>query len=249
MSLRFLVGVMFVIGLAASAYISLIVPGNEVTPARLGAVAGGAIGLLALPLLIAGPWKLIQRRSGNLTNAPQLTAGVLFALMAVGAINGAKVEDGGASSDIGTVFIFMPDGGCAYSVEFPGAPEIKDNHVAGGIVAKEANLYLTDAFMRAECLATGGRFPVTEPAAKAQLVQFAEKQGLTDVTVSTEIVSGHVRGHARGVKMAAGKWATYEIRMIVGPQSIMSAVAGGVSSGFPQPGISPFLDSIRPLAN
>jgi hypothetical protein len=69
--------------------------------------------------------------------------------------------------------------------------------------------------------------------------------------VEFEVGEAHafVRGVARGWKTVSGSAATYEVHLLTDGASMLSLTAGGVSSGYPQPGIYEFLTSGRRLAD
>lgn len=248
MKFRSLVALMFVVALPVSAQIFLTAPHRETTAGLLGAILGGALGLTAFPLLITLPWKLIQWRSQKLTTNPQLVSALIFTVTVAMALAGAKIENN-VDTNNGTAgeFQFAPGDGCTFSARFPRPPEIKEVYSTDGVMSKEASLYLPDAFLRAECIATSERLAATEATAQNHLREFARRHGLIDVKVSSEIAGDHIIGRARGVKIVSGDWATYDIKLMIGHTSIMSVIAGGISSSYPQPGLSQFLGSIEPL--
>jgi hypothetical protein len=82
----------------------------------------------------------------------------------------------------------------------------------------------------------------------AELRKHAHRNGLMDVEFEVIESDGFVRGVARGGKTVSGNPATYEVHLLADGASMMSLTAGGVSSGYPQPGIHEFLTSGRRLA-
>ena len=82
----------------------------------------------------------------------------------------------------------------------------------------------------------------------AELRDHAHRNGLMDVEFEVSEMNGLVRGLARGWKTVSGNVATYEVRLLMDGASMMSLTAGGVSSGYPQPGIHEFLTSGRRVA-
>ena len=121
--------------------------------------------------------------------------------------------------------------------------------VAGGITVTQANFYGRDTILRAECLATRGWFASTREAVVTELRKHAQRNGLMDVEFEISETNRFVRGVARGWKTVSGNTATYEVHLLTDGASMMSLTAGGLSSGYPQPGIYEFLTSGRPFAD
>jgi len=139
--------------------------------------------------------------------------------------------------------------GCTFSASFPGPPEPKELVLAGGFVVAQASFYGRDTVLRAECLPTEGGFAPTTDAVIAELRKHAHRNGLVDVEFEVTDSDGFVRGVARGWKTVSGEPATYEVHLLTDGASTMSLTAGGLSSGYPQPGIYEFLTSGRRLAD
>ncbi len=81
--------VMFVIALVVSAYIKFGIEGSRLNTLTLIETIGRATRLVALPILLIMPWRLIQRRRRkqrrwrNVTNTPIIIGSILFIVAAV----------------------------------------------------------------------------------------------------------------------------------------------------------------------
>ena len=113
----------------------------------------------------------------------------------------------------------------------------------------QANFYGPDTILRAECLSTREWLAPTREAVMAELRKYAHRNGLMDVEFEVGETHGFVRGVARGWKTVSGNAATYEVPLLTDGASMLNLTAGGVSSGYPQPGIYEFLTSGRRLAD
>jgi hypothetical protein len=78
---RFLVGLFF-LGLLLYGAIEFWVFEEPFTKPNIQETIGGAIPFVLFPSLIVVPWRLIQRRSGRLTNTPIYTGGAFAILLA-----------------------------------------------------------------------------------------------------------------------------------------------------------------------
>ena len=86
--------VLFVLGLAVSAYVHFAIYGYTLGPRTwgrsLGETLGGGFFLAALPVIVIVPWRLAQRRRGP-TNAPIAVGAILFTIVAAMFLKGAAI--------------------------------------------------------------------------------------------------------------------------------------------------------------
>lgn len=75
---------LIVIGLLLSVYADYIRYSHTRIDFGIEEVIGGALGGAFLPAVVILPWRLLQRRTGQFTNAPVIVGGVLFVLLWVG---------------------------------------------------------------------------------------------------------------------------------------------------------------------
>ena len=136
-------------------------------------------------------------------------------------------------------FVFQPPG-CTFSASFPGEPERKEIVVPGGPVIIQANFYGSDSLMQAECFAAPPGFSPTTEAVMAELRNYTERNGLSDVKFDVVASAGVIRGLARGQKMVSGRPTSYELHLLADGVSLMSLVVGGASSDYPQAGLNEF---------
>lgn len=204
----------------------------------LGETTGGVLTLFLVGALVSTVLVVLSRKrtvSAAFPTAVGITALAVFSFLSY---QGSKLQRSLAS------FAFEAPG-CTFSASFPGPPEVKELVVAGGIAVTQANFYGRDTILRAECLPT--EFAPTRETVMAELRQHAQRNGLMSVEFEVSEMNGFVRGVARGWKTVSGNAATYEVHLLADGASLMSLTAGGVSSGYPQPGIYDFLASGRRL--
>jgi hypothetical protein len=211
------------------------------SPIGIAKGAGKAVGLFLTGALVSRIIVLFHRKP--IGSAPSSTAVGLVVMTALVLLSYQGVE---VQRTLASVPFEAP--GCTFSASFPGPPEVKESVVAGGIAVTQANFYGRDTILRAECLPTEGRFAPTRETVMAELRDHAHRNGLMDVEFKVDQMNGFVRGVARGWKTVSGNAATYEVHLLVDGASMMSLTAGGVSSGYPHPGIYEFLASSRRLA-
>jgi len=229
------------LGLFVTVAAGLLRSGSNFSPYELGRIFGATIALPIFPLLVALPWRYFQRKRNAETSGPWIAGAVIFALLSAGILFNAQSESA-QPVKAASRYTFSP-AGCSHLVVFPNLPELKEDHVVGGGKLISAHLYQSTSFMRAECVPTMGRLPVTKEIAIQQLNGFSEKNGLQDVIINADVSPGLVRAKARGVKQTSGKWSTFEIHLLLDNASVLSLTVGGLSQGYPQEGLSNFLSS------
>jgi hypothetical protein len=202
----------------------------------LGETTGGVLALFLAGALVSTVSVLIDRKRTTSAAFPATAGITALAVFSLLSYQGIEVQRALAS-------VSFEAPGCTFSVSFPGPPEMKQLVVPGGIAVTQANFYGSDTVLRAECLPTEGRFAPTKGTVMAELWEHAHRNGLMDVEFEVSEMNGFVRGVARGWKTVSGNAATYEVHLLADGASMMSLTAGGVSSGYPQPGIYEFLTS------
>jgi hypothetical protein len=211
------------------------------SPTGVARGAGKAVGLFLMAALVSRIVVLFYRKP--IGSAPSPTAIGIAVLAAISFFSYQGIE---VQRTLASVRFEAP--GCTFSASFPGPPEVKELVVAGGIAVTQANFYGRDTILRAECLPTEGRIAPTRETVMTELREHAHRNGLMDVEFEVNEMNGFVRGVARGWKTVSGNASTYEVHLLADGASLMSLTAGGVSSGYPQPGIYEFLTSGRRLA-
>jgi hypothetical protein len=208
----------------------------------LGETTGGVLALFLVAALFPTIQILVYRKTMTSALSPTAIGMLVLAASALLSYQGIEFQ-----RTLASVPFEAP--GCTFSASFPGAPEVKELVVAGGIAVTQANFYGRDTVLRVECLPMDGqRFAPTTETVMTELRKHANRNGLMDVEFDVSEMNGFVRGVARGWKTVAGYAATYEVHLLADGASMMSLTAGGVSSGYPQPGIHEFLASSRRLA-
>jgi hypothetical protein len=79
---RFLI-VLFLLGLCLYGFVEFWIFQKPFSSRNIQGTIGGAIPFALFPSLIVVPWRLIQRRSGRLTNVPIFIGGALAILIAL----------------------------------------------------------------------------------------------------------------------------------------------------------------------
>ena len=239
------------IAIAAVAYISSV--GNEygLTSHTLARAIGGVVGLAIIPILLSAPLWILQRRRKSMNYAPSFVGGVLVLLISGSAIYDArngnlndKVDAGKANQN--SRYLFEP-AECGHSATFPRMPVVKESIHAGGIKSQVAILAdkKSSSFMRAECMPTGGQFPLTKEFAISQITELSDKTGLQNTTINSFFRRQGIHASVRGVKKISGRWVTYKINMDFNKSSFIALTVGGPSEGYPQAGLFTFLESVK----
>lgn len=208
---------------------------------ELGETIGEVLALFLVAALVPTVMVFLFRKRSPSAASPTAVGLVVLAVFAYFSYRGIEAERALAS-------VPFESPSCTFSASFPGPPEVKELAVAGGLVVTQANFYGRDTLLRAECFPTEG-FALTSEAVIAELRRYSHRNGLMDAEFEVINSDGFVRGVARGWKTISGEPATYEVHLLTDGASTMSLTAGGLSSGYPQPGIYEFLTSGRRLAD
>lgn len=225
------------IGLAAATYINFGI--NEFTLSRygwgrpMGETLGMAFALTLVPAIVIVPWRVIQRRSGEITNTPLIIGFFLFVISLFLGINGAMHEKSLAQSRKVT---YAPPR-CEFQVMFPGSPEIT-SVALGGLNWEQANVYTARAMFRAECAPMAILFlgDASQHRLRRFLERWAINNGLSDVHVSVDdsVTGLNVRGRLLGEKHVSGRRARYDLRVTVGLFTFMALISASPQKDFPR---------------
>lgn len=167
-------------------------------------------------------------------------------LMCLVSILSSNLHSQSTSVSLKQVF---PAGKSEFTVEFPRAPKIQTVYTDGAN-GKQAQLELTDCFLRAEVLnLTDEQVPnfvnISESQRVSIALAYARTNGLSNptVTAGVNLLGRYVK--LRGYKVIEGINVTYEGFFIWGYEQAFSLTVGGKSSGYPQTAITAFLNSVK----
>lgn len=141
---------------------------------------------------------------------------------------------------------------CDYSVIFPGEPRITDIYT-GEMENIERAEYIINSgesgvFFRVECIKLEKdkiKYIFGEREMISQLIEYTKKNGIENAEFKIKESGIGRMASARGFKKIDDVNVTFEIHEYFNGNSLIIATAGGISSGYPQPGIVEFFKSIR----
>ncbi len=196
---------------------------------------------LAIPAIPASVYWMVKRRL--MPGFPQI-AWLMWVLMIVGNIADLHFSDSRSSN---TAYILD---GCEYSVEFPGNPKLTTFHIPGfGEYPSAEYVSGSDgAVFRVECMSfskTQRDFLDNRKYLLDQAAAFAETNGLGGVEFQYEDTELGRLVTLRGYKRVAETPVTFEVHMYLGRRSLLTMLAGGASSHYPQVGVTEFFASAR----
>jgi len=208
----------------------------------LGESLGRVIAVLAIPILIAVVWRVLENIFKARTNSPVIVSFVAFVMLGTLSIIGYRDKPlFGSSEPSGMANYTYQIAGCDFAVDFPSEPEIKlMSTTQNGVELRyeQALLATSHEFLRAECVPS----KASRDLVMQSLKDYVEWEGLQSVAYD---LSNPTYVEARGYKTVTGIKSIFVLRMYIGPNSLLSALAGSNSSDYPTVGTLAFFKSIR----
>ena len=146
-------------------------------------------------------------------------------------------------------FVFGPSN-CIYSVTFPEEPEIKTIYSAKLINSQQAQLIRKNHVLRATCMEFQDIVnfeSVNRDWFIKTALDFAEQEGMINPLVEHEHKHelGKIITTIRGSKNTQGLSFKFKYKMHYSGKVRFTVLGGGLTSGYPQSEILPFLDSVE----
>ena len=144
-------------------------------------------------------------------------------------------------------FIFKPSN-CIFKVTFPEEPEIKDIYSKNILNAQRAQLIKKNHVLRATCMEFIGSKNFEDMPRDwfiKTATEFAEQEEMINPVIEHEEKSGNIITTIRGSRNAQGRSFKFKYVMYHSGKFRFTVFGGGLTSGYPQSEILPFLDSVE----
>lgn len=200
---------------------------------------GATLGALGIAVLLLLPLRLYTRKKKSLNwwAIYAISTAIISAFAIWSRITVAEHERGAIPT---SGHIFSP-AGCAFRVRFPLAPNEKKMSAPLGQYT-QADLSVTDAYLRAECAQVAYDDPKQE--ARNMLEAQASADGLSNATYTQIVDAPGGLWEMRGYKTLDGVSVTYELRTYYMRGSLLTIAVAGKSSSYPPSARQPFVKSV-----
>lgn len=203
-------------------------------PAGLGAACVS----IAIAALLWAPIRWLRRKHPGHWLEACAIGGVLVTIASLA--SKVVVSDFQRGNNPAFAYYFSP-ANCEYKVRFPLKPSEKVMSAALGQYT-QAELSVTDAFLRAECARVGYENPQQE--ARSMLEAQAVADGLSNATFSQITGSAGGLWAMRAHKTISGIPVTIEVWTYYRSESLLTLMVVGKSSSYPPSALQPFVESV-----